>query len=144
MERKTQSPTLIDSVIETWATRRWPPNSTDWTRRCRGTSRRGLTTTLFADSACMDAKRQAALERRGVFCGIIQRRVRGQAELTQEQKAHNQWCARFRAFVERPFIWMKKSGSLRRARHRGLARNALDFVLTAITCNFRRTFSLWA
>jgi IS5 family transposase len=99
---------------------------------------------VFADSAYMDAQRKAALEQRGVFCGIIQRRVRGQAELTQEQKAHNQLCARFRAFVEHPFAWMKKSGSLRRARYRGLARNALDFVLTAITYNFRRTFSLSA
>jgi len=97
---------------------------------------------VFADSAYLDKKRQAALEQRGVFCGIIQRRVRGQAELTKEQKGHNQLCARFRAFVEHPFAWMKRSGALRRARYRGLARNALDFVLTAITYNFRRTMSL--
>lgn len=99
---------------------------------------------VFADSAYMDAKRKSALEKRGVFCGIIYRRVRGQAELTKEQQAHNQLCARFRAFVEHPFAWMKRSGSLRRTRYRGLARNALDFVLTAITYNFRRTFSLSA
>ncbi|MCX5659615.1 MAG: IS5 family transposase [Planctomycetota bacterium] len=99
---------------------------------------------VFADSAYMDAKRKAALEQRGIFCGIIQRRVRGQADLTKEQKAHNQLCSKFRAFVEHPFAWMKRSGSLRRTRYRGLARNALDFVLTAITYNFRRTFSLSA
>jgi len=99
---------------------------------------------VFADSAYMDVKRKAALEERNVFCGIIQRRVRGQAELTKEQKTHNKLCARFRAFVEHPFAWMKRSGSLRRTRYRGLARNALDFVLTAITYNFRRTFSLSA
>lgn len=96
---------------------------------------------VFADSAYMDAKRQAALEKRGIFCGIIQRRVRGQADLTKEQKEHNKLCSRFRAFVEHPFAWMKQFGSLRRTRYRGLARNALDFVLTAITYNFRRTFS---
>ena len=99
---------------------------------------------VFADSAYMDAKRKAALERRGVFCGIIQRRVRGQADLTKEQKEHNKLCSGFRAFVEHPFAWMKKSGSLRRTRYRGMARNALDFALTAITYNFRRTFSLSA
>jgi transposase, IS5 family len=99
---------------------------------------------VFADSAYMDAKRKAALEQRGVFCGIIQRRVRGQADLTREQKAHNRLCSKFRAFVEHPFAWMKRSGALRRTRYRGLARNALDFVLTAITYNFRRTFSLSA
>lgn len=96
----------------------------------------------FADSAYMDAKRKAALEKRGVFCGIIERRVRGQADLTPEQKAHNKLCSKFRAFVEHPFAWMKQSGSLRRTRYRGMARNALDFVLTAITYNFRRTLSL--
>jgi len=99
---------------------------------------------VFADSAYMDARRKAALEKRGVFCGIIERRVRGQAELTREQKEHNKLCSRFRAFVEHPFAWMKRGGSLRRTRYRGLARNALDFVLTAITYNFRRTMSLSA
>lgn len=99
---------------------------------------------VFADSAYMDAKRKAALEQRGIYCGIIERRVRGQGELTKEQKAHNKLCSRFRAFVEHPFAWMKQFGSLRRTRYRGLARNALDFVLTAITYNFRRTFSLSA
>jgi len=32
---------------------------------------------VFADGAYLDAKRKAALERRGVFCGTIQRRVWG-------------------------------------------------------------------
>jgi len=96
---------------------------------------------VFADSAYLDAKRQAAMEKRGAFCGIIQRRVRGQADLTRQQKEHHQWCSRCRAFVEPPFAWMKRSGSLLRTRYRGRARNALDFVLTVITYNFRRTFS---
>lgn len=97
---------------------------------------------VFADSAYMDKERKAGLEKRKVFYGIIQRRVRGQKELTKEQKEHNQLCSKFRAMVEHPFAWMKRSGSLRRTRYRGLGRNALDFVLTAITYNFRRTMSL--
>ena len=40
--------------------------------------------------------------------------------------------------------WMKQFGSLRRTRYRGMARNAPDFVLTAITYNFRKTFALEA
>ncbi len=77
-------------------------------------------------------QRKAALEKRGVFCGIIERRVRGQADLAQAQKAHNKWCSKFRAFVEHPFAWMKQSDSLWRTRYRGMVRNALDFVLTVI------------
>lgn len=97
---------------------------------------------VFADSAYMDKGRRAALEKRGVFYGVIQRRVRGQEDLSKEQKKHNTLCSRFRAFVEHPFAWMKQFGSLRRTRYRGLARNALDFALTVITHNFRRAISL--
>ena len=39
---------------------------------------------VFADSAYMSADRKENLESRGIFCGIIQRRVRGQKELTSE------------------------------------------------------------
>ena len=44
---------------------------------------------VFADSAYMDKQRRAKLEQRGIFRGIIQRRVRGQAELTPAQKKHH-------------------------------------------------------
>lgn len=97
---------------------------------------------VFADSAYMDKDRKARLEADGVFCGIIERRVRGQAELTAAQKAHNRLCASFRAFVEHPFAWMKKAGGFLRARYRGLARNAVDFALGAIAYNFERSLSL--
>ncbi len=97
---------------------------------------------VFADSAYMDQKRKAQLEERGIHCGIIERRVRGQDELTKQQKEHNTLCSSFRAFVEHPFAWMKQFGSLRRTRYRGMGRNALDFVLTAITYNFRRLLFL--
>ncbi|MCK4888258.1 MAG: transposase, partial [Planctomycetes bacterium] len=96
---------------------------------------------VFADSAYMSADRKKDLEARGVFCGIIQRRVRGQKELTPEQKWHNRLVAGFRAVVEHPFAWMKNTG-YRRARYRGLRRNAMDFALHAIAYNFKRSFSL--
>lgn len=97
---------------------------------------------VFADSAYMDKQRKARLEEGGVFCGIIERRVRGQPELTAEQKAHNRLCAAFRAFVEHPFAWMKRTGGFMRTRYRGLERNALDFALGAIACNYERSLSL--
>ena len=96
---------------------------------------------VFADSAYMSNKRKKDLEAKGVFCGIIQRRVRGQKELTAEQKWHNRLVAGFRAVVEHPFAWMKNTG-YRRARYRGLSRNGVDFALHAVAYNFKRSFSL--
>jgi len=96
---------------------------------------------VFADSAYMSEDRKKTLESRGVFCGIIQRRVRGQKELTTEQKWHNRLVAGFRAVVEHPFAWMKNTG-YRRARYRGLCRNGMDFALHAVAYNFKRSFSL--
>ena len=49
-----------------------------------------------------------------------------------------------RAFVEHPFAWIKGRLNNRRARYRGLARNAFDFALSAVAWNFCRSFSLEA
>lgn len=96
---------------------------------------------VFADSAYMDKKRKASLQEQDIFCGIIQRKVRGQKKLTREQKWHNRLVAGIRAVVEHPFAWMKNAG-YRRVRYRGLSRNGLDFGLHAIAYNFKRSFSL--
>jgi IS5 family transposase len=96
---------------------------------------------VWADSAYMDKKRKAGLEERRVFCGIIQKRVRGQAELTVAQKWHNRLVAGIRAVVEHPFAWMKNTGYIR-TRYRGMRKNALDFGLHAIAYNWKRSFSL--
>lgn len=99
------------------------------------------TQAAYADSAYMNQTRKKQLESRGLFCGIIERRVRGQKELSKAQKQHNRFCAGIRAVVEHPFAWMKNSG-YGWARYRGLIRNALDFALTAVAYNFKRSFSL--
>ena len=96
---------------------------------------------VFADSAYMDKDRKTRLEDNDVFCGIIDRRVRGQDELTPEQVKHNRLCAAVRAIVEHPFAWMKNMG-YRFARYRGLVRNAFDFACMAIAYNLKRSFSL--
>lgn len=97
---------------------------------------------VFADSAYMNKNRRKRLEKDNIFCGIIERRVRGQNELTAKQKAHNRLCASLRTYVEHPFAWIKNTGALRRTRYRGLVRNAIDFALNAIAFNFKRSLSL--
>lgn len=96
---------------------------------------------VYADSGCRSQARVAALERRGVFAGLCHRRVRGQKALTAAQRAFNRRVARVRAIVEHPFAWMAKMG-YRRTRYRGCQRNGLDFGLTAVAYNLKRSFSL--
>ena len=96
---------------------------------------------VYADSACRSKDRVAKLQARGVFAGICHRRVRGQKELSAEQKAFNRLVSGVRAMVEHPFAWIKRmTGG--RTRYRGLTRNALDFALAVVAYNFKRSFSL--
>ena len=103
---------------------------------------RNETKAVFADSGCRSKDRIERLRARGVVAGFCHRRVRGQKELRAEQKRINRLIAPIRAFVEHPFAWIKGRLSNRRCRYRGLARNALDFALSAVACNFCRSFSL--
>jgi IS5 family transposase len=97
---------------------------------------------VFADSGCRSWDRVRGLRDRGVVAGLCHRRVRGQKELTAEQKRLNRLIAPIRAFVEHPFAWIKTRLNHRRCRYRGLARNALDFALSAVACNFCRSLTL--
>lgn len=98
-------------------------------------------TAVYADSAYSDKTRRQALKDRGALDRITHKRVRGQAALSADQKAHNTKCSKIRAFVEHPRAWMVKMGYTC-VRYRGLARNALDFALVAIAYNFKRSFHL--
>ena len=71
----------------------------------------------------------------------MHKRVRGQKELTAEQKPHNTACSKVRAFMEHSRAWTVKMGYTA-ARYRSLLRNALDFALVAVAYNFKRSFSL--
>ncbi len=97
---------------------------------------------VFADSGCRSRDRVQRLRDRGVVAGICHRRVRGQRELTPQQRRLNRLVAPIRAFVEHPFAWVKQRLNNRRCRYRGLARNALDFALSAVAYNFCRAFTL--
>lgn len=96
---------------------------------------------VYADSGYMSKQRSEALAARGVFAGIAYRRVKGQKELTEEQRTHNRLVAGIRAFVEHPFGWLRKM-NFWRARYRGLTRNAVDFALRAVAYNWKRSLSL--
>lgn len=96
---------------------------------------------VYADSGCRSRDRIEKLQGRGVEAFFCHRRVRGQKQLTDEQKAFNKAVSKVRAFVEHPFAWIKRTGG-RRARYRGVRRNALDFALAAVAYNFRRSFSV--
>ena len=98
-------------------------------------------TLVVADSAYMSEERAARLHGKGVCFGVVKRRVRGQSELSPCQQLLNRAWSSIRAVVEHPFAWMRNMG-YRRTRYRGLARNALDFGLTAAAYNLKRSFSL--
>ena len=96
---------------------------------------------VYADSGYMSKDRTGPLEGRGVQACIAVHRVRGQKELTPQQKTHNHAVAVVRAVVEHPFAWIKAMGG-GHTRYRGMRRNALDFVLHLVAYNWRRTFSI--
>jgi IS5 family transposase len=98
-------------------------------------------TAVYADSAYSSQDRRERLKERGIADKIVYKRVRGQQELTTEQKRHNSSCSKVRAFVEHPRAWMVKMGYTF-ARYRGLLRNALDFALMAVAYNLKRSFHL--
>jgi len=95
----------------------------------------------YGDSGYMAKKRTEDLEARGVFAGLAYRRVRGQKELTEEQKAHHRLVAGIRAFVEHAFAWMRTM-NFWRARYRGLQRNGVDVALRAVAYNWKKGMSL--
>jgi IS5 family transposase len=96
----------------------------------------------YGDSAYMDKKRKADLEAKDIFCGIIERRVRGQDELTPEQKRHNRVVSKIRAKVEHGFGWWWQMGQGVRVRYRGLLRNAEDVGWCLMAYNLKRSASL--
>jgi IS5 family transposase len=93
---------------------------------------------VFADSGCRSKARIEQHRRRGVKAFFCHRRVRGQKQLRPEQVRTNRLIAPIRAFVEHPLAFIKTRLNNRRARYRGLARNALDFALMAVAWNFCR------
>jgi len=98
-------------------------------------------TMVVADAAYRSVEREARLRARGVACAIAFKRKPGQRDLPPALKRLNRLIASVRARVEHPFAWMRGMG-LRRARYRGRRRNELDFALTLVAYNWKRTLSM--
>lgn len=96
---------------------------------------------VVADSAYQSEERERALNARGVACAIAFKRKKGQKTLPRVLERLNRLIASCRAAVEHPFAWMKAMG-YRRVRYRGRRRNELDFAMTLIAYNWKRSLSL--
>ena len=94
---------------------------------------------VVADSGCRSRERVERYREKGVTPALCHRRVKGQKQLTPEQRRLNRLIAPIRAFVEHPFGWIKQRLNQGRVRYRGLVRNAQDFALSAMAWNLCRT-----
>ncbi len=93
---------------------------------------------IFADSGYMSQDRKKNLREKGIFNGIVERRVRGQSKLRPKQSRNNKRFAKLRGLVELPFAFMKHHMNFRQTRYLGLEKNQEHFCLIAACANLRR------
>lgn len=96
------------------------------------------TKAIFADSGYMSKERKRFLRKKGVFAGIIERRVRGQSTLRSKQSRNNQRFSKIRAIVEMPFAFIKRLMHYTQTRYIGLHKNSQHHYLIATAYNLRR------
>ena len=97
---------------------------------------------VFTDSGYMSKKNKKAFRDKGVFGGIIERRVRGQSKLRTKQQDHNKKFSKVRAVVELPFAFIKKLMNYTQTRFLGLEKNDQYHLLLATAYNLKRVPSL--
>lgn len=100
------------------------------------------TKAVFADSGYMSKERKRMLRTKGVFAGIIERRVRGQKELRTKQSRNNQRFSKIRSIVEMPFAFIKRLMRYTETRYIGLHKNTQHHYLLAAAYNLRRVPNL--
>jgi transposase, IS5 family len=93
---------------------------------------------IFADSGYMSKDRKRSLRAKGIFAGIIERRVRGQSELRAKQSRNNQRFSKIRAIVEMPFAFIKRLMNYTESRYISLHKNAQHHYLLAAAYNLKR------
>ena len=93
---------------------------------------------IFADSGYMSKERKKKLRDKGIFNGIIERRVRGQSKLRVKQQRDNKRFAKIRALVELPFAFIKHHMNFKTCRYVGLEKNQEHFNLIAACANLKR------
>lgn len=93
---------------------------------------------VFADSGYMSQQRKKDLRTKGIFGGIVERRVRGQSKLRDKQIRNNKRFAKIRALAELPFAFIKHHMNFKEARYLGVFKNQQHFYLLAACYNLRR------
>ena len=96
------------------------------------------TKAIFADSGYMSKERKRLLRSKGIFNGVIERRVRGQKELSAKQSKNNQRFSKIRSIVEMPFAFMKRLMHYTQTKYLGLHKNTQYHYLLAAAYNLRR------
>lgn len=96
------------------------------------------TKAVFADSGYMSQERKRSLREKGIYTGIIERRVRGQSELRAKQSRNNSRFSKIRSIVEMPFAFIKRLMSYTETRYIGLHKNTQHHYLIAAAYNLRR------
>jgi len=93
---------------------------------------------IFADSGYMSKERKKDLRKKGIFNGIVERRVRGQSKLRAKQQRNNKRFAKTRGLVELAFAFMKHHMNFKSCRYLGIEKNQEHFNLVAACANLRR------
>ena len=93
---------------------------------------------IFADSGYMSKERKKDLRKKGIFNGIVERRVRGQSKLRAKQQRNNKRFAKTRGLVELAFAFMKHHMNFKTCRYLGIEKNQEHFNLVAACANLRR------
>lgn len=93
---------------------------------------------VFADSGYMSKERKKDLRSKGIFDGIVERRVRNQSKLRDKQTRNNKRFAKIRSLVELPFAFIKHHMRFKETRYLGIDKNQQHFYLLAACYNLRR------
>jgi transposase, IS5 family len=96
------------------------------------------TSYIFADSGYMSKAKKQLHRAKGIFHGIIERRVRGQSKLRPKQHKHNKQYSSVRAIGELQFAFIKRLMGYRETRFTGLEKNDQYHLFLAVAYNIRR------
>jgi len=80
-----------------------------------------------ADKGYFNSERKRDLRAKGIFCGILDRAVRGH-KLSSKQQKRNKKLSSVRAYVEHPFHVLKNIFHWPKTRYKGLVKNTQHFI----------------
>lgn len=98
---------------------------------------------VYADKGYSGQERREYLERKGLFCGIMEKAVRGRP-LSWWQERKNRFISSIRGAVERRFGVLKECYGYVRVKYGGLQRNRCQLFLLASAMNLKRMLRLCA